>query len=151
VTRSWRTTRAIRRTLAAVNPDVLVTHNWGSIEWVLANRSVGVSARACRGRLRTRGAVRPDPTPGADAPDGLAAEHGDPAVADADAHCARDAWKVAGGARLRHVPNAIDLGRFHPPVSASLRTAGPPRVGAVAAMRPEKNLGRSAAGREAAD
>jgi hypothetical protein len=33
---------SIRRTLEALRPDVLLTHNWGSIEWVLANLSVGV-------------------------------------------------------------------------------------------------------------
>ncbi len=28
---------AFRRALCALRPDVLVTHNWGSIEWAIAN------------------------------------------------------------------------------------------------------------------
>jgi glycosyltransferase involved in cell wall biosynthesis len=55
-------------------------------------------------------------------------------------HIARDIWKLPP-AHLRHVPNAIDLGRFDPP-DRQPSDRQPPRVGAVAAMRPEKNLSR---------
>jgi glycosyltransferase involved in cell wall biosynthesis len=34
--------RRYRRTIAALSPDILVTHNWGSIEWVFANQIGGV-------------------------------------------------------------------------------------------------------------
>lgn len=129
----------IRRTLAAIRPDVLVTHNWGSMEWVLANRSVGVphvhvedgfgpeerSLQIRRRVLARRMAlwrstvILPSLTL---------------------MGIARDVWQLSE-ARVLHVPNAIDLGRFHPPVSHP-PPVGPPRIGAVAALRPEKNLGR---------
>ena len=34
--------RHYRESIAALSPDILVTHNWGSIEWALANRFGGV-------------------------------------------------------------------------------------------------------------
>jgi glycosyltransferase involved in cell wall biosynthesis len=129
----------VRRTLAAIRPDVLVTHNWGSMEWVLANRSVGVShvhvedgfgpeeqSLQIRRRVLTRRMALRRSTVIL------------PSLTLMD--IARDAWRLPE-ARVLHVPNAIDLGRFHPPVSQS-PYVGPPRIGTVAALRPEKNLGR---------
>ena len=31
------TLAALRRTLQALRPDVLITHNWGSMDWAIAN------------------------------------------------------------------------------------------------------------------
>ncbi|WP_454760895.1 glycosyltransferase family 4 protein [Caulobacter segnis] len=129
----------IRRALAAIKPDVLITHNWGSMEWVLANLSVGVrhvhvedgfgpeeqSSQIARRvllrwmALRRSTVILPSLTL---------------------MRIARDVWRLPA-ARMRHVPNAIDLGCFHPPASRP-QLAGPPRIGAVAALRPEKNLAR---------
>lgn len=130
--------RAIRRMLEALAPDVLVTHNWGSIEWVLANLSVGIrhvhiedgfgpeerSVQIGRRVLMRRMALRrstvilPSLTL---------------------VRLAREVWRLPPR-RMRYVPNAIDLRRFDPP--ASRPAATPPCIGAVASMRPEKNLGR---------
>jgi glycosyltransferase involved in cell wall biosynthesis len=131
---------AIRRALRAINPDVLVTHNWGSIDWVLANLSVGVrhvhvedgfgpEERSVQIRrrvlirrmvLRRSTVILPSLTL---------------------MRIARDIWRLPP-ARLRHVPNAIDLGRFDPPAVRPSAEVQPPRVGVVSALRPEKNLGR---------
>ena len=129
----------IRGALSAIKPDVLVTHNWGSMEWVLANLSVGVrhvhvedgfgpeeqSSQIARRVMVRRMALRRS------------------AVILPSLtlmRIARDVWRLPA-ARMRHVPNAIDLGCFHPPPSPP-QLAGPPCVGAVAALRPEKNLAR---------
>ena len=127
-----------RDVLRRLRPDLLVTSNWGSIEWSVANlapavRQVHVEdgfgpddrggqlprrARLRRIVLHRRTVVLPS----------------------------RTLWEIATGIwrmnprRLRYVPNGIDLARF----------AGPPRpggwpgpvVGTVAALRPEKNISR---------
>jgi glycosyltransferase involved in cell wall biosynthesis len=54
---------------------------------------------------------------------------------------AREAWRLPS-ARMRYIPNAIDLRRFKPPISRLAAPERPPRIGVVAAMRPEKNLRR---------
>ena len=51
---------------------------------------------------------------------------------------AREVWRLPS-ARLRLIPNGVDVARFIPPAP---RPAGPPAVGTVAALRVEKNLGR---------
>ncbi len=127
-----------RRVLHRLRPDLLVTSNWGSIEWSVANlapavRQVHVEdgfgpddrggrlprrVRLRRIVLRRRLVVLPS----------------------------RTLWEIATRVwrldprRLRYVPNGIDLARF----------AGPPQpaewpgpvVGTVAALRPEKNIAR---------
>jgi glycosyltransferase involved in cell wall biosynthesis len=131
---------SIRRTLEALKPDVLLTHNWGSIEWVLANLSVGVrhvhvedgfgpeerSVQIGR-RVLTRGV----------------ALRGSTVVLPSLTlmRIAREAWRLPS-ARMRYIPNAIDLRRFKPPISRLAAPERPPRIGVVAAMRPEKNLRR---------
>ena len=126
-----------RRTLRRLRPDLLVTSNWGSIEWSVANlvpavRQVHVEdgfgpddrggrlprrARLRRLVLRRRVVVLPS----------------------------RTLWEIATGVwrldprRLRYVPNGIDLARFagpHPEARPG------PVVGTVAALRPEKNIAR---------
>ena len=59
---------------------------------------------------------------------------------------ARDIWKLPPD-RLRYVPNGVDLARFgavptEAPPWAGHFAAGVPVIGTVAALRPEKNLGR---------
>ena len=127
-----------RHLLRRLRPDLLVTSNWGSIEWSVANRAPALRqvhiedgfgpddrggrlprrARLRRVVLRRRTVVLPS----------------------------RTLWEIATGIwrldprRLRYVPNGIDLARF----------AGPPQpggwpgpvVGTVAALRPEKNIAR---------
>lgn len=127
-----------RRLLRRLRPDLLVTSNWGSIEWSLANLAPVVRqlhiedgfgpddrggrlprrARLRRLVLRRRLVVLPS----------------------------RTLWTVATGVwrldprRLRYVPNGIDLTRFAGP-SQPGEWPGPV-VGTVAALRPEKNIAR---------
>ena len=55
--------RAIRRVLRGVEPDLVLTHNWGTIEWVLA----GQLADRCSGPV-PRGRESRAPTSGTRAP-----------------------------------------------------------------------------------
>ena len=138
-----------RRILREVGADVLVTHNWGSIEWALANRLAGLLPTVLRHVhiedgfgpeererqlprrvwtrrlvLRTATVVLPS----------------------------RTLWRIATGIwrlnprRLRHIPNGIDLTRFAGIAGGGDDVrAGPvpePVIGTVAALRPEKNIAR---------
>ncbi len=135
-----------RRVLRALRPDVLVTCNWGSIEWAIANAMV---------RLRH-----------VHLEDGFGPEERDRQLSRRvwtrwlflrqanvvlPSHTlqriATDTWRLPTR-RLRHIPNGIDLTRFAaetpsgpPPWSAQEAGEGAV-IGTVAALRPEKNLGR---------
>lgn len=130
-------TLRFHRALSMMQPDVLVTHNWGSIEWALANLAVGVrhvhivdgfnpdeQGRVLRRRvwarrllLRRSTVVLPSRTL---------------------LRIATDVWRI-DPKRLRHIPNGIDLSRF---AADPEPHDGPPVIGAVAALRAEKNLAR---------
>ncbi len=127
-----------RRVLRRLRPDLLVTSNWGSIEWSVANLAPAVRqvhiedgfgpddrggrlprrVRLRRIVLRRRLVVLPS----------------------------RTLWEIATGVwrldpgRLRYVPNGIDLARFAGPPPLGERPG--PVVGTVAALRPEKNIAR---------
>lgn len=138
-----RNARNFRRTLREVRPDLLVTYNWGAIEWAMANwprliRHVHIEdgfgpeeatrqlpRRVWTRRLVLRGStvVMPSLTL---------------------ARLATEVWRLSS-TRVRYVPNGINCARFVAPPdnSASPPWAGPyPVIGTVAALRREKNLGR---------
>ncbi len=130
--------RRIRELLRAERPDVLVTSNWGSIEWAFANllplvrhihtedgfgpeeRSAQLRRRcwARRAALRRSTVVLPSRTLL-----GIAAMQ----------------WKL-NPVRLRYIPNGVDLVRFAPVPSREAKPV--PTIGIVAALRPEKNVAR---------
>ena len=127
-----------RRILRELNPDVLVTYNWGAIEWAMANRLVGIR------HIHIEDGFGPD---------------------ERDRQLPRRVWtrrlvlrqstvvlpsrtleRIALGIwwlprrHVRFIPNGIDLTRFAPrPAEAK---ADIPTIGTVAALRPEKNLAR---------
>ena len=134
LTAAWR----YRRLLKDWRPDVLVTCNWGAIEFALANvvpvvrhlhvvdgfgpeeRSAPIPRRVLVRRLvlgrspvvlPSRNLVR----------------------------IVRDLWKLPADV-IRYVPNGIDLVRFA--ADGSLRGGAEPMIGTVAALREEKNIGR---------
>lgn len=129
---------AFRRLLRALRPDVLVTHNWGSIEWALANlpplvrhvhiedgfgpeeRERQLPRRAWTRRLVLRRATVVLPSRTLE-------------------RIATGIWRLPA-VRVRYQPNGIDLARFAPARTAVRE--GPPVIGTVAALRAEKNLGR---------
>lgn len=137
---------SFRRTLNVVRPDVLVTYNWGAIEWAMAN-----FGRAC---------------PHIHIVDGFGPEEADrqlprrvlfrrlalarnttTVVPSRTLHdIVTNIWRLKPD-RVVYIPNGIDPGRFQAPRNADLaRQYGlSPEalaIGTVAALRPEKNLGR---------
>lgn len=135
----WR----IRALLAELRPSVLVTSNWGSIDWAIANR---LGARLAH--LHAEDGFGPDEATGQKARRVLVRR----AVLRASTvvlpsatlvTIARDVWRLPA-ARLRHIPNGIDLQRFTPAgPRADLAPAGVgPVIGTVATLRAEKNIAR---------
>jgi glycosyltransferase involved in cell wall biosynthesis len=140
--RTLANARAFRRALADLRPDALVTSNWGTIEWALANmlpltRHIHIEdgfgpeeqdrqlpRRVLMRRLALRRATVVLPS--------------------------RTLWRIATEIwrlperRLRYVPNGIDLARFAAPMPDPEPQSIPGAlvIGTVAALRREKNLGR---------
>ena len=135
--------RTFRASLKAWQPDVLVTNNWGSIEWALANlrpvtrhvhiedgfgpeeRDRQLRRRVLMRRLALRRSVVVLPS-------------------KTLALIAQEDWRVPQEC-LHYIPNGIDLDRFpgvqNPAVAAGWRGSGPV-VGTVAVLRAEKNIER---------
>ncbi|WP_419729312.1 glycosyltransferase family 4 protein [Lichenicola sp.] len=139
--------RRQRRMLRELQPDLLLTHNWGSIEWALANRwpgrlvaqlhaEDGFGPEERTRRLRRRNWFR------------RVVLGGTPVVVPSLtlSDIARRNWRLPSSA-LHQVPNGIDLASFQPgppvPPLPEWRLAHDGVViGTVAALRPEKNLAR---------
>ncbi|WP_198669039.1 glycosyltransferase family 4 protein [Elioraea thermophila] len=130
--------RRFRALLRALQPDLLVTHNWGSIEWAMANllpvaRHVHIEdgfgpeerARQLPRRVWTRRVVLRRAT----------------VVLPSRTleRLARKVWRLPGE-RVLYLPNGIDLARFTPRAPSPLPAE--PVIGTVAVLRAEKNLGR---------
>ena len=129
--------RRFRHFLTVTRPHALITSNWGSIEWAMANQATGIRhvhiedgfgpeergtqlpRRVLIRRLflRRRTVVLPSQTL---------------------RRIATEIWKL-DPARVLYVPNGIDLSRFTP---RTIPREGVPVIGTVAALRPEKNLQR---------
>ena len=147
--RSVGSLRAIARgsmTLHRVRPDLLMTYNWGSIEWAMANRLLRVSRHLHieagfsqaeadtqlprRVRFRRWALARCDRVV---VPsrllEGLAC----------------DVWGLPRE-RVMYVPNGVDVARFcslaRDIAPGFTRRRGELVVGTVAPLRPEKNVGR---------
>ncbi len=129
-----------RRFLQQARPDCVITSNWGAIEWAVGARLAGIRhvhsedgfgpeertmqiARRVRTRrlvLRGSKVVLPSQT--------LAA-------------IARSQWRLPE--RVLHViPNGIDLARFSGAAALTATPGEGPVIGTIAALRPEKNIGR---------
>jgi glycosyltransferase involved in cell wall biosynthesis len=136
------------RVLRGLRPDLLVTYNWGAIEWAMANllarrphvhiedgfgpeeRNRQLPRRVLTRRLVLRRATVALPS--------------------------RTLWRIAtetwrlDPARVRYLPNGIDLARFTsgatpgttPGTTPGATPGDDPVIGTVAALRAEKNLGR---------
>lgn len=132
---AWRFRRLLRNWL----PALLVTNNWGAIEWAMANlppivRHVHIEdgfgpeerSRQLRRRTLLRRLVLARST----------------VVLPSQTlrRIALDLWRLSP-ARVRYIPNGIDLARFEtlPPRRAPDE---PPVVGTVAGLRAEKNVAR---------
>jgi glycosyltransferase involved in cell wall biosynthesis len=134
---------AIRRFLRVTAPGLLVTHNWGSMDWAIANfglrlphihiedgfgpeeRTAQLPRRVMTRRLVLRRSTLVLPSRTLE-------------------HIAREAWRIPAD-RVRYIPNGVDLDRFRAPPDRGLaaRFEGEgPLIGTIAALRPEKNLSR---------
>jgi glycosyltransferase involved in cell wall biosynthesis len=132
-----------RRFLRQQRPDVLVTNNWGSIEWAMANlpaivphlhiedgfgpeeRDTQIRRRVLTRRLVLRWSTVALPS-------------------QTLARIATGTWRL-NPRRVHTIPNGIDLDRFPGRRDPSVADAWPgagPVVATVAALRAEKNLGR---------
>lgn len=127
-----------RRLLQAWRPDVLITCNWGAIEFALANivpiaRHLhvvdGFGPEERERQIPRRVMVR------------RLALGRSPVVLPSRnlVRIVRDIWRLPPKV-LHYVPNGIDLGRFA--TDGSRRGGGEPVIGTVAALREEKNVGR---------
>jgi len=123
--------------LRHARPQRLITSNWGSIDWAFARALASTPHvhmedgfgpeerdRQLRRRVLTRRAILrrseiilPSQTL---------------------VQIASNIWRLPAR-RLHHIANGIDLSRFAP---RGGREEGPPVIGTVAALRPEKNIGR---------
>lgn len=128
--------RRCRHALFDLRPDLLVTYNWGAIEWAMANilvrvrhihiedgfgpeeRTRQLPRRVWTRRLVLRRATVVLPSRTLE-------------------RIALEVWRLPRR-HVRYIPNGIDL----PPPPLREGTGKPPVIGTVAALRPEKNLGR---------
>ena len=132
-----------RALLRALRPAALVTSNWGSIEWALANL-----APPRMRHLHTEDGFGPDEAaaqkPRRVLTRRLALRWSEVALPSTVLlRAAREAWRLPER-RLHHIPNGLDLRRFRPEgPRASLAVPGEgPVIGTVAALRAEKNIAR---------
>jgi glycosyltransferase involved in cell wall biosynthesis len=130
---------SFRAALRAWRPDLLVTSNWGSIEWAVANRprlvphihiEDGFGPEEQDSQLLRRVLIRR-----------LALRRSLVIVPSRTLfRLATGTWRLPT-AQVRYIPNGIDLRAVAAARPMPLPGEGPV-VGTVAALRPEKNLGR---------
>jgi glycosyltransferase involved in cell wall biosynthesis len=145
--RQARNILRFRGVIAQVRPDLMLTYNWGAVDWGMANalfplcRHVhfedGFGPDEFDGQLRRRILGRRY---------GLRSAERIVVPSRVLERIARETWKLAPD-RIAYVPNGVDLARFAtPPDRALAAELGIARhelvVGTVAPLRPEKNLGR---------
>ncbi|MBV8131639.1 MAG: glycosyltransferase [Alphaproteobacteria bacterium] len=132
--------------LRRLRPDLLITYNWGAIEWAMANRlrpgsrhihfEAGFSRREADSQIPRRVLFRR----WALARCALVVV---PSRLLEDLACR--VWRLPME-RVRYVPNGVDVARFSAPArDVTLGFARRPDelvIGTVAPLRPEKNVGR---------
>ena len=134
---SLRTIRSAWRLLRELRPARLVTSNWGSIEWAIANRAGLVP------HLHTEDGFGPDER-ARQLPRRIwtrrLALAGCPVAVPSRTlqRIATDTWRLPSR-HIQYIPNGVDLSRFAPG-SSPPRT--PPIIGTVAVLRTEKNVAR---------
>ena len=143
--KAWRNARHFLKLLRQVNPDLLVTSNWGTIEWALANRCAriphvhledGFGPDEAQGQLARRVWARR-----------ILLRKSTTVVPSNSLYAiARYTWRLPEN-RILQVANGVDCARFRCPPDAGLLARlniarDRPIIGAVAPLRSEKNLAR---------
>src|SRR5271169_247100 len=132
--------------LRRMRPDLLITYNWGAIEWAMANRlwpvsrhihiEAGFSQREADSQIPRRVLFRR----WALARCALVVV---PSRQLEDLACR--VWRLPAS-RVAYVPNGVDTARFAAPISDGvpglMRRPGEMVIGTVAPLRLEKNIGR---------
>jgi glycosyltransferase involved in cell wall biosynthesis len=129
--------------LGRLKPDLLVTSNWGSIEWALTRLAMpslphlhtedGFGPEESGGQFKRRILTR------------RVALRSSTVVVPSRVLllAARDVWNLPAR-QVHHIPNGLDVSRFAP--DGAVAAPGPagdaPVIGTVAALRPEKNIAR---------
>jgi glycosyltransferase involved in cell wall biosynthesis len=133
-------------TLRRARPDLLITYNWGSIEWAMANRilpsashihfEAGFGKEEADIQLRRRVWCRRW---------ALARCARIVVPSRRLQQIARDTWRLPTEI-VSYLPNGVDVERFSEPARDAIpgfdRRPGDLVVGTVAPLRPEKNIGR---------
>ena len=142
--RPFRNLLTFRQQIRTLAPDLLLTYNWGAIEWALVNRYLPIC-----GHVHFEDGFHPD---------------------EAIAQKRRRIWArrlALGGSRcvvvpsrtlerialeiwqlptelVRYIPNGVDCAHFHPDFDRAQPAAAnrSPILGTVATLRAEKNIGR---------
>lgn len=134
--------RSCQAKILEIRPDLLLTYNWGSIEWAMANRlttrlphihhEAGFGREEAERQLKRRIWLRR-----------LALGHAARIVVPSLTlqRIASEIWRVPAS-KLVYLPNGIDGGRLAR--DASRHETEPRRIviGTVAPLRPEKNVAR---------
>ena len=138
---SWR---LFRQTLRDIRPDVLLTYNWGAVEWALINRFAGAgiphlhiedgfgpeeAERQLRRRVWTRRLA-------------LAGRNTKVVLPSRNLErIALDVWSLAPK-QLCYIPNGVDCARFAVTSRWDEGAGEKTVIGTVASLRPEKNIAR---------
>jgi glycosyltransferase involved in cell wall biosynthesis len=145
--RPLATLARIRAILAGTPHELLLTYNWGAIEWALVNRLTlrrphvhfesGFGPEEADGQIGRRVLLRR-----------YALARSERVVVPSQVllRLARDVWKL-DPRRVSYIPNGVDVARFAaPPNPRALpvpgRAAGEALIGTLAPLRREKNIGR---------
>lgn len=132
-----------RKQLAGYRPDILLTYNWGAIEWVLARR-LGVKCRHIHFEAGFGVEEATRQLPRRVWTRRLALSRTEAVVVPSFTleAIARNIWRLDPRQVLR-IPDGIDLSVFLENSGArSQRPGGSIVIGTVAPLRPEKNVGR---------
>ena len=141
---SWGNLRAIAHTLRRQRPDLLLTYNWGAMEWLLVNRLLRIAPQ-----LHFEDGFGPEEAQGGQLPRRVWTRRlgiGGPAAVIVPSRTleriGREIWRLPEQ-RLHYVPNGIELDRFARAEPLPL-PFGPDQIviGSVGALRGEKNLQR---------
>ena len=139
--------KQIKQYLKQNAPDLLVTYNWGATEWVLAN----TFSKACP-IIHIQDGFGEDEQSGEKLSRMLtrmvAYRNCDTVVVPSKTleHIAKRRWFLPQN-KISYIPNGVDIDRFICPEDIGFaRSLGidpeKPVIGIVAALRPEKNVGR---------